>query len=203
MDRSHRRSYPVNSSNNFGGWFDDMFDSWMDDVIERVPLRSSRRLNIEVQHAIDINQQLINNIYNIRRQLDVQNELSAERPHMFQRPMNIHSQLATPDMLVDNIINNLFGFVRDDGEALRTPDFEDVKITLSEGEFNALSRSLVCKDNINKFVDKECSICIEYYHLGDVVTTLPCDHQFHKGCIKNWLCNENINCPVCRKDTRA
>ena len=47
----------------------------------------------------------------------------------------------------------------------------------------------------------ECSICLVTYASGDVLCTLPCAHQFHKGCVCSWL-KEHNSCPLCRTEIR-
>lgn len=44
---------------------------------------------------------------------------------------------------------------------------------------------------------EQCPICIENFKTGDKVRTLPCLHQFHEGCVDNWLRNKNT-CPICK-----
>lgn len=44
---------------------------------------------------------------------------------------------------------------------------------------------------------EQCTICLENMGTEEVVTTLPCDHIFHKNCIVLWLSNNNT-CPLCR-----
>jgi len=94
-------------------------------------------------------------------------------------------------------INEIFneGFVGSD------LDLEDVKVTLSDEEFDKISE--VCKENV---ADKDCVICLESISKNqceeDSVVKLKCDHFFHRECIKEWLCKANVHCPVCRSDTR-
>ncbi|KAK3022547.1 hypothetical protein RJ639_047485 [Escallonia herrerae] len=42
-----------------------------------------------------------------------------------------------------------------------------------------------------------CCICQEEYVTGDDVGTLDCGHDFHTGCIKQWLTQKNL-CPICK-----
>ena len=51
-----------------------------------------------------------------------------------------------------------------------------------------------------------CCICLEDFQLGSPVTRLPCQHQFHKSCIYEWVtgpqfasCHkrEGPTCPIC------
>ena len=44
-----------------------------------------------------------------------------------------------------------------------------------------------------------CSTCLESFTSGCDISTTPCGHVFHTGCITRWL-NRNNNCSQCRKD---
>lgn len=48
----------------------------------------------------------------------------------------------------------------------------------------------------------QCSICLEDFQEGEVITPLACDknHAFHPSCIDKWL-NTHSTCPVCRTST--
>ncbi|KAI4321038.1 hypothetical protein MLD38_034461 [Melastoma candidum] len=43
-----------------------------------------------------------------------------------------------------------------------------------------------------------CCICQEEYVSGEDIGTLDCGHEFHTGCIKQWLTYKNL-CPICKK----
>ncbi|XP_047331811.1 uncharacterized protein LOC124935422 [Impatiens glandulifera] len=44
-----------------------------------------------------------------------------------------------------------------------------------------------------------CAICLENYNVGDEINSMHhCPHQFHYGCIKNWM-KINNSCPLCRE----
>ena len=64
---------------------------------------------------------------------------------------------------------------------------------------------LVSRNSINKFNKEEifntCSICLENFIKGDVISTLPCSkrHTFHSYCLEEWF-HSNILCPLCRYD---
>lgn len=45
-------------------------------------------------------------------------------------------------------------------------------------------------------INDPCVICRLDYEDGDFLSTLPCKHQYHADCIKNWLQINKI-CPVC------
>jgi len=43
----------------------------------------------------------------------------------------------------------------------------------------------------------QCSICLDNFCDTELVTTLPCCHQFHAICLRQWLVRKN-SCPFCR-----
>ena len=49
---------------------------------------------------------------------------------------------------------------------------------------------------IEKVVAQECNICLEEIH-QEHQSTLPCQHKFHKDCLKTWM-RIKSNCPLCR-----
>jgi len=40
-------------------------------------------------------------------------------------------------------------------------------------------------DEINKYGDEKCVICIDYYKIGDNIKYLNCDHFYHYECLEN------------------
>ncbi|GAA0144918.1 ubiquitin-protein ligase [Lithospermum erythrorhizon] len=47
-------------------------------------------------------------------------------------------------------------------------------------------------------VEKEpCCICQDEYDDGEDLGILECGHEFHSGCIKQWLMHKNL-CPICK-----
>lgn len=46
----------------------------------------------------------------------------------------------------------------------------------------------------------QCCICISDYKLGETLTILPCNHEFHKSCIASWLTRGARTCPLCKRD---
>lgn len=47
------------------------------------------------------------------------------------------------------------------------------------------------------WASRDCSICLETFQEGDVLTCLPCEHRFHTCCLDPWVksCGD---CPNCR-----
>ncbi len=76
---------------------------------------------------------------------------------------------------------------------------DDVKIVLSEEEFDNIESDIYINKTENNSM--ECLICTEYFEDSDSFKKLNCNHLFHTGCIKPWLCEESYKCPICRVDT--
>ncbi|WOL20662.1 E3 ubiquitin-protein ligase [Canna indica] len=42
-----------------------------------------------------------------------------------------------------------------------------------------------------------CAICLDDFESASELTVMPCRHQFHSGCLKEWLLRSH-SCPLCR-----
>ena len=51
----------------------------------------------------------------------------------------------------------------------------------------------------SKEKDDSCVICMDEYKEGDKLYVLPCNHEYHRDCVKDWLVKQR-NCPLCRKE---
>lgn len=45
--------------------------------------------------------------------------------------------------------------------------------------------------------NEQCAICVSEYQSDEIITTLPCNHEFHKNCVDPWLLEKGL-CPICR-----
>jgi hypothetical protein len=157
---------------------DEIYEEWIDEVMS-IPLVQPGRRNADIERALLVNNQLVTNMYNIRRHLEMGTTLDNTMP---------------------NVIQDLFDAFFETETEPNYEHLEDVKVTLSEKDFEKFPSWTV--DNTSNIGYKDCSICIEEFKQEDVVTKLPCKHIFHTTCIKHWLCSEKVTCPSCRKDTR-
>ncbi|KAL4500518.1 hypothetical protein ABPG72_002942 [Tetrahymena utriculariae] len=59
--------------------------------------------------------------------------------------------------------------------------------------------TIQCYKEIEKPVEKDCTICFMQYEPDDKLVVMPCNklHYFHEECVKKWL-ESNGNCPMCR-----
>jgi hypothetical protein len=80
---------------------------------------------------------------------------------------------------------------------INNEDLEDVKIVLSEDDYERLPSI----ENINE--DIKCSICLENIEKNEKIKDITCKHEFHIECLKMWLCNQSVKCPICRFDLRG
>lgn len=244
---------------------EEIYEDLIDILINNQPLTSTR-IN-EYSDAIRINRQIVDNMHNIRRYLEIQDEdnilqedepinninrllnnmFDFSQPNLFninnqrsninidqendnnndsvealfpEADINIETNVRTylpnvninpefnlenlfgSDMFSDSMINTLMTLFLEGRTTINEQEFEDVKITLTEDEFNKLNNIILSDENINDYINKDCNICMDEYKKDETVINLDCKHIFHKDCIKNWLLNEKVSCPVCRKDTR-
>lgn len=173
--------------------YNEMFGEWIDECDEWASLQASI---LNDNTGTRINQQIVNNIYNIRRHLEFGLNYSDE--------MSVDEENETEINLSDNIfIDNLFTILN---ETNFNQEFEDVKVTLTLDQFSCLRNTIVTNIEASvegeTYLNKQCNICMDNYNLNENITFTVCDHFFHTDCIKNWLCNEKVTCPVCRKDNR-
>jgi hypothetical protein len=105
--------------------------------------------------------------------------------------------------LTDNIFASLFtsfnDFMEDQLNDLNDLNhLEDVKVTLSQDEFNNLD---ITKDK-SSIENKQCNICLDDLTEDELkensLIQLKCNHIYHKDCIKEWLTKQSTKCPSCR-----
>jgi hypothetical protein len=173
-------------------FIENLYEEWIDEF-NLTPLTTERFSDFD--EAIRLNQRLVNNMTNVRRRI-----MEGD----FTNVQNIYNTRIHPDQ---TFWRDFFNIVFDMNAGWNNLDddsdnFEDVKITLTQDEFNTLNKKTVDKNNLIEYESKECNICMDTYKIDDIVIKLGCNHLFHVNCIKNWLCKEKITCPVCRKDVR-
>lgn len=173
-----------------------LYENFVDEMVSS-PL-IYRTYNADIENAININNSIVSQLSNIRRHLETNISQSSIyhsiNPRTEPRVNSFQSFLT--DSSLYNFVSNVFMGIDEDDFTMY--DMEDVKLTLPIEEFNKYP---VHKANQNDH-NKECYICLDKYIENEELTTLPCNHVFHKQCIQTWLCNEHITCPICRIDIR-
>eukprot|EP00183_Erythrolobus_madagascarensis_P002646 CAMPEP_0185850022 /NCGR_PEP_ID=MMETSP1354-20130828/4309_1 /TAXON_ID=708628 /ORGANISM="Erythrolobus madagascarensis, Strain CCMP3276" /LENGTH=449 /DNA_ID=CAMNT_0028550649 /DNA_START=157 /DNA_END=1506 /DNA_ORIENTATION=+ len=66
-------------------------------------------------------------------------------------------------------------------------------------QISSLTSAAFSEDSFAGLGDHSCVICLSNYTDGELVTTLPCNHHFHKKCIDEWLAVDK-SCPLCKQD---
>ncbi|THG07325.1 hypothetical protein TEA_006681 [Camellia sinensis var. sinensis] len=69
---------------------------------------------------------------------------------------------------------------------------------VSKAAIDGLKKVLVFND---EKCTRTCLVCLEEFGEGTEVTSMPCCHLFHHGCIVPWLKSHN-SCPMCRYQVR-
>mmetsp|Transcript_2171 Transcript_2171/g.5874 ORF Transcript_2171/g.5874 Transcript_2171/m.5874 type:complete len:354 (-) Transcript_2171:1370-2431(-) len=69
----------------------------------------------------------------------------------------------------------------------------------SAQQISALDSNEFCDETFAGVGDRSCVICLSNYTSGELVSTLPCNHHFHKKCIEEWLAVDK-SCPLCKQD---
>lgn len=156
---------------------EELYQDFIDEFIDNIPL--------VVDRDIQVNQRVINNVYNVRRSIELNEVLSRS-----------HNQLLPA---LDTIFTSMYEVFIDN---TLPEEYEDVKVTISDNEFKKLKCEDVTKEK-TELLSKECNICIDTYKEGEEIVYLPCEHIFHKDCIYDWLVKEKVNCPICRCDVRS
>lgn len=57
------------------------------------------------------------------------------------------------------------------------------------------------KKSFQESYGSDCPICLDSFKINDEIVITPCNHLFHKQCLKTWLYNlsePKHNCPYCR-----
>jgi hypothetical protein len=176
-------------------FIDDLYEQWIDEFNLR-PLTTERFS--EYDEAIRLNQQIITNMYNIRRHIEQEQEQASDE--LYEQYTN-RDQPSSSSTLLNEFFDIIFNSLTNENFN-DTNIYEDVKITLTKEQFNKIDKYIINKNNLIEYEGKDCNICMDTYNIDNIVVKLGCGHLFHTECIESWLCKEKISCPVCRKDVR-
>ena len=112
----------------------------------------------------------------------------------------------------NNSNNNILSFLNNHNNDFQFNNFVNIIMSLdpnllgnppaSQRAIDSLPKFEVNKDNIDKFKDITCNICLEGFEIGNVLRVLECKHEFHETCIITWLKSRNT-CPVCRHELES
>ena len=195
---------------------EEIYENFIDQIINEYPLTTDRLS--EFEDAININQQIVNRISSIRRYFDQETRPSYIQQEEYVQEEYVQEEYIQEEYIQENfsntipttfdgdIINTIFEYLLnntlDNSTFTDLNELDDVKITLSKEQFETFE-----KKKFSELKDKSkgainCSICMDDYKEEDQIVILKCNHYYHEKCIENWLCNQKVTCPICRKDTR-
>jgi hypothetical protein len=105
------------------------------------------------------------------------------------------------DILLTNFINNFINNQNDDND--NANDNANDNDNANENETTRLTEEEVNRIpllTIEEELDDTCSICLDRIEIESLVYRIPCNHKFHKNCLKPHLINYNRYCPLCRNE---
>jgi hypothetical protein len=164
-------------------------DTFDDDVVRR---QGTFDDIVESWNGEYVNDEYINNIEYVTEDLTLDNMLTENTSRDFEDFTEANNHII--DTLFNYVVNTTFS----DFTYTDLNELNDVKITLSKEQFDKFEKMDV--SDSDKLTN--CSICMDNYELNEKMIILKCNHTYHEKCIENWLCNQKVTCPICRKDTR-
>ncbi|KAM7278177.1 hypothetical protein ACFE04_005311 [Oxalis oulophora] len=109
--------------------------------------------------------------------------------------------------IIDDIVDGAHQMARDESNGTKKVLYMKVDVVFFDGDLLAsdsdsdsdeeMFENLIRVEFNESLHERECVVCFEEFHLGLIVTVLPCQHNFHNECIENWLIINN-SCPLCR-----
>ena len=129
---------------------------------------------------------------------------------------NIISNIAIPTIAnlfsPSNNSNNILSFLSNHNNDFQFNNLVNIIMSLesnmhgnppaSQRVIDNLPKIEINKENINKYKDITCNICLEGFEIGNILRVLECQHEFHENCIVTWLKSRNT-CPVCRHELES
>ena len=103
-----------------------------------------------------------------------------------------------------NPLHNFFGNM-EVNQRTRSPDVirrRHKKKKIGKDEINSIQEKKLKKHFKGKLPDKNCSICLNDFCVGDHISYLPCCHIYHSKCIKKWL-KISSTCPLCKVEVKV
>lgn len=93
------------------------------------------------------------------------------------------------------VMNLLMGYmvVHNDPMALPPLPMSNVVVTTSKSDLEKIEAV-----KLEEKLEEKCSICMSEMEEGEVVSTLKCNHKYHKECVEEYLSHHSNKCPICR-----
>ena len=82
-------------------------------------------------------------------------------------------------------------------------NFKPTHVHETEMEIEQKSNANETAYAFGELAAEECSICLEYFSKGELMTITRCGHNFHGQCLERWMresVHSSTECPLCRQE---
>lgn len=220
------------SDDYFDDLLDSLYDDWVDHVASTPLLPHNRSPNQTIQTALQLNNQLVTNVLNIRRHFETsatytpppvytnwstqilrssatnQEDLFPTNHYHQQQQQERPRTRRQPVMDTENMFRVFENLIDNIIETYANSANETTGQELEDVKVTLTAEQFeklhtVPLDDATKAVHSQDICNICMEGFNEGhLTQLPCKHFFHKDCVHLWLCQEKVSCPVCRADVR-
>ena len=174
--------------------------------------KNNKEKNIKEYKINPINNQIKNNFKDLFQNNQIENIFLEDKKEYIRENIienndyknieNIRNNLSNNISILfqnefSNYINILNDFIFIENDDNNDDNYDNVKIVLSDNEFNKLEIINYNENNFN-LKNKTCNICLDDFIKNEKIIRLKCDHYYHKKCIYSWLKKHSNKCPICR-----
>ena len=167
-----------------------------ENFIESVPIYREPVMHREMPRVfqIPLNQppvrrRLLDDFNNVMPPQDEIEIIYSGMPHVGdinQRQQIVDAYGAVMNLLVSHM------FIRNDMPLPPLP-MSNVIVTTSKSDLEKIEAV-----KLEEKLEEKCSICMSEMEEGEVVSTLKCNHKYHKECVEEYLSQHSNKCPICR-----
>lgn len=132
-------------------------------------------------------------------------------PYSFSQKINIHTKEADVIIVLKNkllthdysqdILNSYIQWSSTKVLNNNINFYDSILITITEAEFYNIVTIINIAD-IDQDEQENICLCGSELHQSNDIALLPCNHLFHKECIKKHLTEISVKCPNCNYDVR-
>lgn len=159
-----------------------------------MPIQDSQSSQLLVTPTLVFHHQQENNsitdLLQVHAQLHAQFVAQAAAQAIPVPSMHMHNSY------VPNSFHQQYSLMRQQHEEALRQSFEQSLRTRARPASSIVVDSLP-SHTVSGACDSMCTVCHDDFESGQVATSMPCSHTFHKDCLTPWLAQNN-SCPVCR-----
>jgi hypothetical protein len=76
----------------------------------------------------------------------------------------------------------------------------DENLTKKTLEEEKISKITIIQKETSNTTCVDCTVCLENIKKDQIISILPCKHEFHQLCIETWLKEYSKMCPLCKNE---